>query len=383
MFIIWHDSDFDLARWVYLNTLLSKTGEDTIIKTIPGNSVSSIKRGLKKDYEFSILPIIKYETPDIIIQHVNGQESKILFVAEFMTHTPQWQHPAQRFARIYGASKLGIPVALILPEMKLKLEKGNREVYKKTYYRCSPSVYALYYRTNQISHNPALIYHWPQEDGWLKYDNKHPTAPFVDTEMDNLFKLINILLSNESNILNEEVVKKQKAKMERSMNTPSISDFDSIEGLFKTSDFISRYNLKDPDLINHISKRDKSLIFRPTGLKCNSSRFRTDPYAGMLCAFDNLFCRDSSGKRTVNLILRADNIKFDEVSSSDRSNPTFEFLNHSETECPFTDFNTINKLKHIEIIRHIEGQCPYTRSKQQRIYGEVSDLIIFDDKVFW
>ena len=51
---------------------------------------------------------------------------------------------------------------------------------------------------------------------------------------------------------------------------------------------------------------------------------------------------------------------------------------HDITACPFELF--LNDLT--STLKHINAGCPFTSSKQQRIYGQVADLIDFDDTVY-
>ena len=140
MFEIWHDNDFDLAHWLYLNTALS--AKDVVLKQIPKtNSPGDLLKHFKLDTDLSILPSIKYETPDIILLKNDAtSKPKVELVIEFMTHTPQHDHPLQRFARIYGSAWLGIPSILIIPEKKEKLEKGQKDSYMPTIYRANPLI---------------------------------------------------------------------------------------------------------------------------------------------------------------------------------------------------------------------------------------------------
>src|SRR3989344_1664242 len=131
-YIIWHDNDYDFALWVYQNTILNKK-PNVILKQIPKtNNESLLTSDFKDDLDYFILPYIKFATPDLLIQKIDNGESKIIFASEFMTHTPQHDHVMQRFERIYCISKEKIPVACILPEMKVKIERGLRSSYKPT-----------------------------------------------------------------------------------------------------------------------------------------------------------------------------------------------------------------------------------------------------------
>ena len=174
MFIIWHDKDYDLARWVFLNSLLLHAEEKVLLRSIPkNNSVKTLFAELTDESDHHILPVIKYETPDIIIQQIDeqNQKSKIVFVTEFMTHTPQHHHPLQRFSRIYSSSKLKIPTALIIPNTKLKLERKG-ETYKPTIYKANPLIYHIFLKTSLINKTPILIFLWPLKEifsGWCNH----------------------------------------------------------------------------------------------------------------------------------------------------------------------------------------------------------------------
>ena len=386
MYIIWHDNDYDFARWVYLNSDLSKQVEKVLLRPIPKtNTKSNLLDIFEEDTDFDILPVIKYETPDIILQNIDEKtkKSQILFVTEFMTHTPQHHHPLQRFSRIYVASKLKLPVDLVLPNSKIKLERKNGK-YVPTKYKTNPLIYHIFLRTTKINQKPTLIFLWPEFEGYLKNDKKHPTAPFIDEQISRWFYFLNKIIKNKDSDYNSDLeFKKQIQLMIKNSNYRDLKQIDLIKNwnsLYKletiriipTKDIITEFKLDKKKLPPYFMKRDFSLLFEPKGLHAPSTPFRTDPYAGMLCAFDNLFCRDENGLRNVNLVLRAENIKYNETS--------FKEINHDKDNCPFLIEN-ISRKKSVDKIKEHLNNCPYTKSKQQRIYGMVADIIIFDDKI--
>jgi hypothetical protein len=63
------------------------------------------------------------------------------------------------------------------------------------------------------------------------------------------------------------------------------------------------------------------------------------------------------------------------IPSKVKSQPTLEFKNHDLTSCPFINNSDLHSA-----ITHFKGWCPYTERKQQRIYGEIPDLVIYEDK---
>jgi len=349
MYIIWHDNDYDFARWVYLNSDLSKQSEKVLLRPIPKtNTKKNLLEIFEENTDFDILPVIKYETPDIILQYLDNHTkiSQILFVTEFMTHTPQHHHPLQRFSRIYGASKLKLPVALVLPNTKIKLERKNGK-YVPTRYKTNPLIYRIFLRTTKINKNPTLIFLWPEFEGYLKNDKKHPTAPFIDEQISRWFYFLNKAIKNKgsdytsgSESTNQIQMMMETSKYKELKQIELINKWDSLYKLktisiLPTLELISIFKLDTKKLPSYFIKREFSLLFKPKGLHAPSTPFRTDPYAGMLCAYDNLFCRDENGLRNVNLILKAENIKYSETS--------FEETKHDKRNCPFLTENVSQK----------------------------------------
>ena len=384
LFTIWHDNDYDFAFWVYENSSLNKCKQEITLRKLPKtNKPKTLLGSLKTESDFLILPMIKYENPDIILQRTDKEtnESRIIFATEFMTHTPQWQHPAQRFSRIYGASRLGIPVSLVLPRTKTKLEKGRSGSYKETSYVCSPVIYTLFATTSMINNCPTFLFHWPDVEGYLKNDPLHPTAPFKENEIVKWFTFLDLALNLNCRLSDKFIQSHIEKLNKRGLKTVSVSNYGTIKGIFSTKKVISDYKLDVDKLPKSFIVNEKTLVFEPTGLVPPTSYFRTDPYAGMLCAFDNLFCRNKNAKRVVNLILKARDV---EVSKLLKSGTFIDKSGHDLTECPFWDFSVIRKLGTKGVVRHLKsGSCPYTSSKQQRIYGEVADIIIFEDSVYY
>lgn len=388
MFVIWHDRDYDFGRWVYLNSNLSKIKEKTILRPIPKRNVkTTILNIFEEKTDYDILPFIKYDTPDIIIQHIDesNKKSKIIFVTEFMTHTPQHHHPLQRFPRIYVASKLKIPVALVMPNSKIKLERKNG-VYKPTKYKANPLIYHIFLRTIKIDNNPTLLFFWPDIGGYLRYDKNHPTAPFINNQVKRWFYFLNKYIGIRNvNFLKDKEIKTQIEIMEKTSDYDYLSQKELVKKwkkiyklktikIIKTEDAIKIFGLDKIKLKDRFIKNELTFIFEPKGLHAPSSPFRIDPYAGMLCAFDNFFCRGNDGKRTINLILRAKNINHYDTS--------FKEIQHVKEKCPFLIGGISNTLSVEELENHLDN-CLFTKSKQQRIYGEVADIIVFDDKIYY
>lgn len=354
-YTIWHDADYDIAYWVYRNSVLKS--KDVLIRSMPKSTkASTLKKIIKDDSDVGLLPMIKYDHPDIVITK-NGQP---ICVTEFMTHTPQWQHPAQRFARIYGSVSHKIPAVLIAPNRKTKLERKGKE-YTSVSYKLSDSVKYLFKITEKISGTPTRIFEWGDLDGYLKLDKKSPTAPYKDKKISEWFSLINSI------VLGNEIPADTSKPLE-----PNIDNFTTIRGIENTRNLLDENNINSENLTCELFQ--ESLVFKPNGLSPPSSYFRTDPYAGMLCAFDNMFCRDQkTGKRNRNLVLIANCVELNKLRESGNF---YDNSNHNDESCPFESFTN----SRIDMLQHLNEGCIYTSSKQHRIYGQISDLIIFDDK---
>jgi hypothetical protein len=370
MYEIWHDNDFDLAHWFYLNSEL--ISQDVTLRQIPKtNSSRDLLNHLKTDSDLALLPAIKYETPDIIlIKKDKKNKPTIKLVVEFMTHTPQHDHPLQRFTRIYGSAWLGIPSILIIPQKKEKLEKGQRDSYKPTIYRANPLIYHLFIKTFEITKTPTLLLMWPEVDGYLKYDKRHPTAPRNEQDISIMFDFVNSLIASENtDLIVKNHIEKQK-KISEYKNSGNNYELTS-GGVIPTKKLIGQFKETIPIEVSlNLLKKDESFLYSPQGLKSSASAFRTDPYAGKVCAFDILFCRDSNGNRYRNLVLEAN-----KISSQVKGVPTLVNHEHQSSTCPFLNSTSLDSAKN-----HFKEFCPYTERKQQRIYGEIPDLVIFDDK---
>lgn len=366
MYEIWHDNDFDLAHWLYLNSTL-KNHQVTLRQIPKTNNPKDLQNHLKKDSDLSILKAIKYETPDIVIQYLpTSGPPEIKLVIEFMTHVPQHHHPLQRFTRIYGSAWQGIPSVLVIPAKKEKLEKGQRDSYKPTMYKANPLIYHLFIKTTEITGTPTLLMMWPEVNGYLKYDKTHPTSPFIEGDIVKLIEILNNLINKQSI---EEICKSHLLSQKR------LSDYKAEGNSYKlttgksltTKELLKKFEKSiDSVLGQQLLERHESYLFSPNGLK---REFRTDPYAGMTCAFDILFCRDETGLRKRNLILHAN-----QVTSKDKKGPTLIKDTHNEEKCPFVNPMTLKIAN-----EHFLAFCPYTERKQQRIYGTVPDLVIYED----
>jgi len=367
IFQIWHDNDFDLASWFYENLAFPPASSIEFRQIPKTNSASDLLRHLQNDMDLALLPAIRLETPDLVLIRIKDESAKILLVAEFMTHTPQHDHPLQRYGRLYNAALLGIPSFLILPGEKEKLEKKKGE-YKPVLYRPNPLAFHLFIETSRKTGTDALLILWPTQKGYLQYDRDHPTAPKKKDEIEDFFSYTQAILDKVSVVsLSDRILDRMIAASAYSGNT-AISSY-SLSTVSEEETTVALAGLSKPrSFSSTIDDRFTSVVYSPEGLRSGKNLFRTDPYGGKLCAFDMLFCRDASGIRAKNLILRANKVLKVEDGSEALLAETHDFAH-----CPFVRQTTLAEAK-----RHWSNFCPYVERKQQRIYGTVPDLVIFD-----
>jgi len=397
MYIIWHDNDYDFALWVYENTIL-KTKKEVTLRQIPKTNDSSLLSSDFKDrLDYFILPYIKFATPDLLIQNIEDGKSKILVASEFMTHTPQHDHVMQRFERIFCISREKVPVACVMPECKVKLERGKKTAYRAVAYKPNPFVIHTYLKTTKINSNPTLVFFWPHKDGYLKLDGKHQTAPKIEGQINSWIRFINECVENNGkiNLMGSDVVKKQigfledKYPFQENHFTPItfevfIKEFMLVyKSLIRakienTTSFIKRLGLDSKQLPPLFEQRESTVIF-----EYRSKKLRTDPYAGFLCGIFNLFCMNDVGKKVYNLVHIPHGISYSSISAKKKGNPTFQNMSEDFTKCPVHSQMNTDLLGLDELIKHVHEKCTYTLSKQQRIFGTLPDVTVFSDIIWY
>ena len=366
---IWHDNDFDAAAWLFEN--LNFGSSEVRFRQIPKtNGSKDLKNRLTSDNDLFVLPMIRLETPDLILmRYVEGEKPQPLIVIELMTHTPQHDHPLQRYSRLYNAAISGIPSVLVLPAEKEKYEKGKRDGYKPTMYRANPLAYHLFIATSHKFKVDSFLVKWPASEGYLKYDKSHPTAPRVEGDIVSLISYVQNLIDNKTNETISTTLMNDMKRISSFVSGKRISDY-ALKTVFEveTKDVLEDFALEGSSLDKLLDK-SRSVVYSPDGLKSGKNDFRTDPYGGKTCAFDVLFCRDDSGIRVQNLVLRANNVKAQHGGESTLLN-----IQHDNEACPF-----VNPSNWDSASSHFDKDCPYLHRKQQRIFGEIPDLVIFDE----
>jgi len=325
-----------------------------------------------------IQELLYLDKHDIIIT-IDERGAQIpVITMEFMTHTPQSQHTKQRFCRIVAAAENKVPCAFIIPEVR---SSGGQ------FYRCTPDIFYALQKLMDIHRIPSFGYFWPHRNGVLKFSRRHPSAPKEEGQILDLFEFINLcinyaiqerpptLLLREPTLFNHLDFNRRKAYE----NPVDVSRYGGLS-LIPTADFITRlnqdYGITESLLPNYFVGREKSLLqsheFRATA---SQEHFRTDPYAGMQAFFDYCFCRvgETTIQRQYNLIFEAIGVNLEVYSNM--------YHNYWDRSCPFKESGIPVNIPLLNL--HIKVGCTFTKNKQLRTYGYLSDMIIFDDFVIF
>lgn len=216
-------------------------------------------------------------------------------------------------------------------------------------------------------------------------DRRYKSAPKISGHINNLLEFINLVINNikkqESvmSLLEEAIVNDQIEFMRKKAyaKPPEIERYGTLS-LIKTDELINeiemKYDTKYDDLPEYFGRRKESLVFSPkyTAKKSKKS-FRTDPYAGMLAFFDYCFSRIGTVRqRRYNLVFRPKGISYNVMEKM--------YKNYWKNKCPFG----LDELDNIPLMTlHLREGCRYTKNKQLRIFGYLSDMMIFDDFVLY
>jgi|GEM_PF-5081358 hypothetical protein len=368
-FTIWHDNDLNLAHWIKRKSLLGEY-RDVLFQILypPTNrrSFPKIPREIQQ--------LLYLDKHDIIITFAESGAQIPIIALEFMTHTPQSQHTKQRFCRIVSSAEHAVPCAFIFPEKKA----SGGQMYK-----CTTDIFYAFQKLMDIHRVPIFGYYWPDDNGILKHSRRYPSAPLEKGQIKDLFQYINLCLNyaiqgKPATLLLREPILFSHLDFNRSKAYEHPVEISRYKGLsLKTTDELVRelerdYSLQPANLPDYFIGREMSLVQTPE-FRTAKSKFRTDPYAGMQAFFDYCFCRvgETTIQRRYNLVFHAVGIQFKVYSKM--------YHSYWKTSCPFNDNQAPDNIPLLNL--HIKAGCTYTKNKQLRTYGYLSDMIIFDDFV--
>jgi len=365
---IWHDSDQDLAEWVRRISGLRPRD----VRLAPLARPQAAKA-------FARLPValqqlLYLDKHDIVITLNRSGADRPVVALEFMTHTPQSQHPKQRFCRIVAAAEQGVPCGFVFPEQKLS---GGH------LYTCTLDIFYALQRLTDIHGTPSFGYFWPDEGGRVLLHPQHPSAPPEVGETVEVISFVRLCIryavqERPPTLLLSDPELRQRLEHNRRKaysQEVTIGRYDSLQ-LVATKALVTElqgsHSLPADDLPDFFVGRAYSLVQEPKfEASASQEAFRTDPYAGMQAFFDYCFCRigPTTRERQHNLVLRARGVPFQAYAD--------KYTRYWERQCPFRAGYEPDDIPLLNL--HVKSGCRYTKSKALRTYGYISDMLIFDD----
>ncbi|MCP9223810.1 hypothetical protein MKP08_13765 [Erythrobacter sp. LQ02-29] len=376
--IVYFEGADSTRDWV--SKLLNRS--DITFRKIPSQNSSS---------SFSELPsyisdILYLDKPDIIIAGSNdGIHEKPIFSIELAACTPQFQHALQRFPRLLASVASGCPTVLIMP-----LRKRSNDG-KSTYQRSVAADYGAV-RLTDIFHVPALVIDWPDDDGILLYEGSDGLPPLNSKSIADLGSYLRDCLTSFAQVdylgalarLPQTQFLTDQTRMNAYKNGNITIARPGGGGtnaqvkldLCATSDVIHRLTTEGRATATSISQlpdyfraREQSLLFYPTRISDHAG----DPYVGMMTYYDIAFCRTgpSTRDRRFNLIAYAQGVELSET--------TERMKKFNDNTCLFSKGYKPSNARHYSY--YLRDGCRKLKSKPIRIYGEIADLIAYEDAI--
>lgn len=376
--IVYFEGADSTKDWV--STLLGRG--DITFRRIPAQNSSS---------QFSELPsyisdILYLDKPDIIIAGSNdGVHEKPIFSIELAACTPQFQHALQRFPRLLASVTSGCPTVLIMPARK----RSNDG--KSTYQRSVAADYGAV-RLTDIFRVPALVIDWPDDDGTLLYEGADGLPPLGSEAIAALGAYLRDCLTAFSQVdylgalskLPQTQVLTDQTRMNAYKNGAVTiarpggggTDAQVKLDLCSTEDLIHRLAAEGratptsiSQLPEYFRSREQSLLFYPTRI----SEHAGDPYVGMMTYYDIAFCRTgpSTRDRRFNLVAYTNGVNLKET--------TDRMAEFNQKKCLFSQGYKPSNARHYSY--YLRDGCRKLKSKPIRIYGEIADLIAYEDAI--
>lgn len=130
-----------------------------------------------------------------------------------------------------------------------------------------------------------------------------------------------------------------------------------------------RTQLKVALVPEYFRSREESLLFYPTRISDHAG----DPYVGMMTYYDIAFCRTgpSTRDRRFNLVAYANGVELSETTS--------RMADFNQNKCLFNQGYKPSNARHYSY--YLRDGCRKLKSKPIRIYGEIADLIAYEDAI--
>ncbi len=405
-FILWGSTD-GFSEFIYKNTLLQN--ESSVdFRRLPESDISKPK-------DFHRLPThiknIQYlDSPDLIIE-LNGEP---ILSVEISREAGTGHNVFQRFARIAAAVENNVPCIYIYPEAVMVHRKKDGPKWDAI----NPLIFFALEKLSRIYANaPALLYYYPsfyRDKGCtdlrilgkgLKQDIDDSDMPFIDTEMKEMFKCINEIISyrlenKNTPILSEKHIAERLSYMQKEYyskggeHKPQMSPISSTITVPSKSviDYFSKVKEGIPDgyFQNTIwENRETTIIYAV------NSKFRGDPYPGCLAALDYMLTR--KGKtyedRNYNLVIAWGDVNYDsstkELIISQKKEQSIETLFNLVKKNDLKQDILTKKYSEIEFeqlpryFMHLRFGSTFSKPKHIRVYSYFSDAILFSDGAVW
>jgi hypothetical protein len=369
-----------------------------------------------------IKKILYLDAPDIIIEH----NSEPILSIEISKEAGTGHNVFQRFGRLVASVENSVPAVYIYPEAVV-IGRKNSTGMNYRWDPINPNIFKALESVMRIHQMPALFYYFPSQynnhlnsnssilgglpqKGLIFERNivRYPDCPLsTDTEMIELFKLINLVVNRALNsitrppLLNERLVINRISWMQSEFakkggHSARLSP--ETATIIIPTQVVFDYLMKRGAGVNYqfgelLSKRQETVIYQV------DANWRADPYPGTLAAVDYLFCRNGKTieDRDRNLVLAWGNAELDE-------NNCLKIVHHSRriktsVKDFFGSINTVRssrnkcllnrgfkQLKSREIPRYYMQTrygCTFTKSKDIRMYAYFADAILFTDGAVW
>ena len=377
---VWHAQNSLSADWLIEGVALA--GRDWETEEIPKPGSAEFL-----DLPEQLKQILRLDSPDLLVTVHRNERDYAAVSIETTTTTPQSQHAKQRFPRIVAAAEAGVPSVYIIARKK---RAGDGAVYL-----LGKDLSFGMNRVSKLNAVPALVHHWPDDDGALQMDATFPGQPDL-TKADTISAFNSIracIIAAEKDdtrsLSTHPWIKKMLARQRVDGNasnldvenytTLTLIETDDLNEFLLENTEIGKVKLKKTldELPHRIFTRGKTLIFRPAGRLFEHAG---DPYVGMLSFFDYAFCRTGRGveDRSVNLVHMP--VKEGVSRLSDEFAPE-GYHQYWKSSCAFRVSEKPTPAQLYQISHHLQYGCVYTKKKPLRILGYFSDLIVFQDAI--
>jgi hypothetical protein len=450
-YIIWYTGSYEQAEYIQAYTPSLKNNSE--VRELTDSAIKNGDSTLPKKF----LRYFFLDFPDIIISDKRqgplepgkliGDSLPVMGIEILEQKPVGWNH-IQRFPRGLASIILGVPFAYLEPIERYMFDKGKSgdssktyviagEYYKENLRKEFQLPYTLY-KAMSIHKIPCLSFFWPlsdsnkfisegliyNDDPGLRWKGLPPAPLEAYPEIKDLFDYIETCINHHANnrpvsdLINIPRVKKHLLKLSLDARPPLYSKSHvqlkvpfgghvKIARLVDTTDFLNELNLlyahnnfphlnklMDSSSLKRFKHREKTLVCDIASDPYKGNRGFSDPYSGVLAAFDCRECRNI--KMNTDIRARDANLVF--------MNPLIESYNGKTPSSWFEDQLRIqfrcdgleekfglmrlkwpdrrNDSDTLNITERLNKVEDVTLSKTIKNFFYFCDLIVFSDTLF-